>query len=368
MQQNEKINLSVGLEGRSYPILIGSNLVHDIEKCLNEVTQSGNKAILVFDEGFHNVINQFGWEFVNNFPSLVLPSGETTKSVEYLSKLWSFFSEQCVDRTSTVFAIGGGVIGDLCGFASASFLRGINFYQIPTTLLAMVDSSVGGKTGINLKAGKNLVGAFHQPKGVFVDLSLLKTLPKREFSAGMAEVIKYGLLGNKGLFKILSDFPTPICSKSSELSEIIKICCSDKAKIVEEDETESISSSGGRALLNLGHTFAHAIEAVAGYGEYLHGEAVSIGLVSAFRLSKLCGFCLENDEGKLVKILNSYNLPVRLINPLDTNLLINAMQADKKVSSGILRFVLLREIGEAFVTNEVGIEIVSKVWRSVGAT
>ena len=333
---------------------------------MNEVTQSGNKAILVFDEGFHNVINQLGWEFVNNF-LLWFTKWRNTKSVEYLSKLWSFFSEQCVLIERVVFAIGGGVI-ETFAVCIGIFLRGINSYQIPTTLLAMVDSSVGGKTGINLKAGKNLVGAFHQPKGVFVDLSLLKTLPKREFSAGMAEVIKYGLLGNKGLFKILSIFPTPICSKSSELSEIIKICCSDKAKIVEEDETESISSSGGRALLNLGHTFAHAIEAVAGSGEYLHGEAVSIGLVCAFRLSKLCGFCLENDEGKLIEMLNSYNLPVRLTNPLDTNLLTNAMQADKKVSSGILRFVLLREIGEAFVTDEVGIEAVSKIWKSVGAT
>ena len=159
--------------------------------------------------------------------------------------------------------------------------EGIDFYQVPTTLLSMVDSSVGGKTGINLNAGKNLVGAFHQPKAVFIDLNCLKTLPTREFSAGMAEIIKYGLLGNKDLYQKLLSLPVPLDSESEELPEVVESCCLDKAKIVEDDERETLVSSGGRALLNLGHTFAHAIEAVAGYGQYLHGEAVSIGLVCA---------------------------------------------------------------------------------------
>jgi 3-dehydroquinate synthase len=239
-------------------------------------------------------------------------------------------------------------------------LRGIDFYQVPTTLLAMVDSSVGGKTGINLKAGKNLVGAFHQPKAVFIDLECLKSLPKREFSAGMAEVIKYGLLGNKTLFKKLVSFSSPLHSKSEELPEIIETCCVDKAKIVEVDERETDKTTGGRALLNLGHTFAHAIEA-------LHGEAVSIGLVCAIRLSGLRDGSNQLDESSLETLLNSYQLPIRLNSPLVISELINAMQSDKKVSAGKIRFVALKSIGNAFVTSDIAIEDVIKVWKSVGA-
>ena len=177
-------------------------------------------------------------------------------------------------------------MGDLAGFAAASFLRGISFHQVPTTLLAMVDSSVGGKTGINLEAGKNLIGAFHQPEAVWADLELLSTLPPREFSAGMAEVVKYGMLGDRDFFHLLTNRETPFSPTSDDLPELIYRCCAIKARIVQEDERETTTLGKGRALLNLGHTFGHAIEKVAGYGSYLHGEAVSVGLLCALRLSQ----------------------------------------------------------------------------------
>src|SRR6185295_4410937 len=195
--------------------------------------------------------------------------------------------EAKLDRGGVLFAVGGGVIGDLGGFAAAAWLRGIEYYQVPTTLLAMVDSSVGGKTGINLASGKNLVGAFHQPRAVFISTGLLSTLPPREFAAGMAEVIKYGLLGDAPLFAQLEEAPLTIAN--ARLAAVVRQCCALKARIVEADERET-AKEGGRALLNLGHTFGHAIENVAGYGEYLHGEAVAIGLCAAARLSQKLGY------------------------------------------------------------------------------
>ncbi len=368
MQNQFSRKLTVGLGERSYPIYIGSGIQSIIEETYSGYIDNGQKVVLLIDEGFYKASSKMDWGFINMFPHLILPSGETTKSIEFLSKAWSFLAEEGIDRTGVLFAIGGGVTGDLAGFAAASYLRGVDFFQVPTTLLAMVDSSVGGKTGINLKAGKNLVGAFHQPQTVFIDLDCLKTLPEREFSAGMAEVIKYGLLGNQKLFERLINLSEPLCPRSPELAEIIEICCSDKANVVEADERESINSSGGRALLNLGHTFAHAIEAVAGYGQYLHGEAVSIGLVAALRLSKSSGFSFGDAEENLSKLLKSYSLPTELKSPLDISLLIEAMRADKKVSSGNLRFVVLKEIGDAFVSADIDMDDVTEVWRSVGGS
>ena len=226
---------------------------------------------------------------------------------------------------------------------------------------------MGGKTGINLAAGKNLVGSFHQPKAVFIDLACLQTLPEREFSAGMAEVIKYGLLGNKELLAKLLSFSSPLRFDSEELPGVIESCCLDKAQIVELDERETTNGPGGRALLNLGHTFAHAIESVAGYGEYLHGEAVSIGLVCAIRLSILSGYLSESEQEPINSLLRSYRLPSRLNSSLNLSDLLSAMQSDKKVSAGKLRFVALRGIGNAFVTSDISLEHVSKVWKSVGA-
>jgi len=353
---------------RSYPIYIGRRLGNLIEKVSLNYLDRGKKVVALVDEGLRRESPSFVKEFIESVPTYILPSGEGTKSVKLLSETWDFLAQEGVDRTGIIFAVGGGVTGDLSGFAAASYLRGIGFYQIPTTLLAMVDSSVGGKTGINLEAGKNLVGAFHQPQAVYIDIDCLKTLPSREFSAGMAEVIKYGLLGNEMLYRSLLSLTSPLNSLSPELAEIIGTCCLDKAKIVESDERESVGTAGGRALLNLGHTFAHAIESVAGYGEYLHGEAVSIGLICALRLSIIKGYCSPESENTLIELLNSYSLPIKIESTLPVSSLMNAMKSDKKVSSGQIRFVLLKAIGSAFVTSDVAMHDVIEVWKSIGAT
>jgi 3-dehydroquinate synthase len=256
------------------------------------------------------------------------------------------------------------VIGDLGGFAAASWLRGIDFFQVPTTLLAMVDSSVGGKTGINLKAGKNLVGAFHQPRGVFVATDLLATLPQREFAAGMAEVIKYGLLGDAGLFADLEK--APLTPASSSLASVIRRCCALKARIVEADERE-LAKEGGRALLNLGHTFGHAIEQATGYGAYLHGEAVAIGLGAAARLSQKLGLIPASDVARVDAVVQAHQLPIRLRAPLPLANLLQAMARDKKVRAGLPRFVVLKKIGEAATRDGIEPALVEAAFSEVGA-
>jgi 3-dehydroquinate synthase len=297
-------------------------------------------------------------------PVLSLEAGEGTKSLAGMEGVLDFLAEHKLDRGGALFAMGGGVVGDLGGFAAASWLRGIDFYQVPTTLLAMVDSSVGGKTGINIEAGKNLVGAFHQPRGVFISTNLLATLPPREFAAGMAEVIKYGLLGDAALFAALE--ASPLMPSDPRLADIIRRCCELKARIVESDERET-ATEGGRALLNLGHTFAHAIESVAGYGSYLHGEAVAIGLCAAGRLSQKIGNTTEDDTVRIERNVAAHALPTRLRAPLAFSDLLPAMTRDKKVRSGELRFVVLKEIGEAATKGDVTPALVEATFREVGA-
>jgi 3-dehydroquinate synthase len=295
---------------------------------------------------------------------LVLPPGEETKSLESLGRVLDFLAEQRLDRTGVLFAVGGGVIGDLGGFAAAAWLRGIDFVQVPTTLLAMVDSSVGGKTGINIAAGKNLVGAFHQPRGIFVSTNLLATLPPREFAAGIAEVIKYGLLGDAALFAQLEKVPLTVAS--AELVAVIRRCCALKARIVEADERET-AKDGGRALLNLGHTFAHAVENVAGYGAYLHGEAVAIGLCAAARLSRELGHLSAEDVGRVEAVLAAHALPTRLREPLPVVALMAAAARDKKVRAGLPRFVVMRNPGEAATQDGIAPAVAEACFRGVGA-
>jgi 3-dehydroquinate synthase len=275
-----------------------------------------------------------------------------------------FLAEHRMDRTAVLFALGGGVIGDLGGFAAAAFLRGIAFQQVPTTLLAMVDSSVGGKTGINLKAGKNLVGAFHQPSAVYIATGLLATLPPREFAAGMAEVVKTGLLGDAELFARLER--EPLNPASADLAAVIRRCCALKARVVEADERET-AKEGGRALLNLGHTFGHAIEQVTGYGAYLHGEAVSIGLAAAARLSQKLGYTGFAETARVEAALSAHALPVRLREPLPLDALLAAMARDKKVRAGALRFVVLRRLGEAATQGGIDPALAAASFREVGA-
>ncbi|MDC0646619.1 3-dehydroquinate synthase [Opitutales bacterium] len=360
-------SLTVSLGSRSYPIDIGRNLAGKLGEFIQMNISEGRKGVALVDENFKAAQPEFCRNVLHSIPYLVVPSGEGSKSIEQLSKTWDFLAQSKIDRSGFLLAIGGGVVGDLAGFAAASFLRGISFHQVPTTLLAMVDSSVGGKTGINLSSGKNLVGSFHQPDSVVVDLDLLKTLPNREFSAGMGEVIKYGMLGDSQLFNSLLVRKSPFSPNSSDLCELIERCCAIKAKVVQSDERETSGLEGGRALLNLGHTFAHAIEKVAGYGSYLHGEAVAIGLVCALRLSQLVDGGEGLKESSLLELLGVYNLPVKLKEPLKLDDLVMALESDKKVDRGVLRFVLLRKVGEAFCSDDANQDQIVTAWKSVGA-
>lgn len=356
--------LTVNLGERSYPIVFGTDLSREIRAQAADWVSSGRKFVVITDR--HVAEKQGGWlrEIFDGAPTLVLAAGEETKSLVEFGRVLDFLAEHRVDRSGTLVAVGGGVIGDLGGFAASAFLRGLDFVQIPTTLLAMVDSSVGGKTGINLKAGKNLVGAFHQPKAVFVATSVLSTLPPREFAAGMAEVIKYGLLGDAELFTKLESAPLTVAS--SNLSGTIRRCCAIKAGIVEADERE-LAKEGGRALLNLGHTFGHAIEQVTGYGAYLHGEAVAIGLNAATRLSHKLGLVGLDEVARVERILGAHSLPVQMRQGLPMEGLMSAMARDKKVRAGMPRFVVLNKLGEAATRSGVDSRMVEAVWREVGA-
>jgi 3-dehydroquinate synthase len=310
---------------------------------------------------------QAGWlkATFGDAPLLAVEPGEGAKSLPVFGSVLDFLASQHVDRGGALFAVGGGVVGDLGGFAAAAWLRGIDFYQVPTTLLAMVDSSVGGKTGINIAAGKNLVGAFHQPKAVFIGTELLASLPRREFAAGMAEVIKSALLGDATLLKALEQ--TPLTVGSPELASVIRRCCALKAKIVESDERE-LAKEGGRALLNLGHTFGHAIENVAGYGAYLHGEAVAIGLCAAARLSQKLGYIEPAQVARVEALIEAHALPTRLRTPLALDDLLAAMGRDKKVRAGLPRFVVLKELGEAATSDIVSLDQARTSFREVGAS
>jgi len=287
--------------------------------------------------------------------TIILPPGEGTKSYAQLAELCDGLLAAGMERADRIIAFGGGVIGDLTGFAASILRRGIDFIQIPTTLLSQVDSSVGGKTGINSKHGKNLIGAFHQPVAVLADTSLLNTLSAREFAAGYAETAKYGLLGDAPFFNWLEANAAKIKARdTATLIEAVAVSCRAKAKIVAEDETET----GVRALLNLGHTFGHAFEAACGYSQrLLHGEAVSIGMVMAFRYSQSLGLCTGQDATRVQAHLASVGLPVRpaqIPGDLpDANVLLTLMRQDKKAQMGKLTFILARGLGEAFIARDV---------------
>lgn len=356
--------LSVNLGERSYPIFFGVNLESQVKTLLAGWTDAGRKFVIVTDQNVadrqaHALRVMFGAA-----PTLKLEPGEGTKTLAEFGRVLDFLATNRIDRKAGLVAVGGGVIGDLAGFAAASYLRGIDFVQVPTTLLAMVDSSVGGKTGINLMAGKNLVGAFHQPKAVFVATGMLVTLPAREFAAGMAEVIKTGLLGDAELFARLER--SPLTADSPDLANVVRRCCELKARIVEADERE-LAKEGGRALLNLGHTFGHAIEQVTGYGTYLHGEAVAIGLCAAARLSQKLGAIGAGEVARVEAVIAAHHLPTRLRGPLALADLLAAMAQDKKVRAGGLRFVVLRTLGEAATQGGIDPALAAASFAEVGA-
>lgn len=294
-------------------------------------------------------------EFARQTVSFILPAGEASKSFGTYEQLVNDILGLPIDRQTVLVALGGGVIGDLAGFAAASLLRGLDFIQIPTSLLAQVDSSVGGKTGINTAAGKNLVGAFHQPRLVLADISMLASLPTRELKAGYAEVVKYGLLGDAAFFEWLEVNGLGVISGDTDVQEeVVRRSCQIKADIVAADEYEA----GQRALLNLGHTFAHAFEAVAGYdGRLLHGEAVSAGLVCAFAFSQQLGLCSGQDVMRVTAHLQNMEMPAQndqlAAGQAEPQVLIEHMRKDKKTRQGKLTFILARQIGEAFVAGDI---------------
>ena len=351
--------------GSSYPIHIGRKLGDQLLEELKTHSEQGARIAVVTDRNVYSAQKEWFQRLEKIAPTYLAPAGETSKSIEALGKVLDFLAAQKLDRGAIVVAAGGGVVGDLAGFAAACYLRGVRFIQVPTTLLAMVDSSVGGKTGINLEAGKNLVGAFHQPIAVYTDIELLRTMPPREFAAGMAEVIKHGMLADRALFEQLE--ARAIMNASDErLERVVEWNCKIKAAVVNADEKET-ASSGGRALLNLGHTFGHAVENVAGYGEYLHGEAIGVGLIAAAVLSQRLGHLTETDVTRIRMVVSAHRLPTSLKKPLSVEKLMDAMGRDKKVKSGVIRFVIMKRIGQAATIESADMEMIRSIWQECGA-
>ena len=349
--------LYVELGERRYPIFIGSDLD---PKALLEPYIHGRQVMIVSNEmiaplylaRYVAAIEALG----KTVATCILPDGEKYKNIEHLNLIFDALLASGFNRDCTVLALGGGVIGDMAGFASACFQRGVYFIQVPTTLLSQVDSSVGGKTGINHPLGKNMIGAFQQPQVVLADMSQLKTLPPRELSAGLAEVIKYALLGDADFLAWLEQHMDALVQgDEAALAEAVYRSCAHKARIVANDEKEQ----GERALLNLGHTFGHAIESYLGYGEWLHGEAVATGMVMAADLSQRMGWISAEDVERTKNIISRANLPIVCPQiPLDQFLAY--MAHDKKVLNGQLRLVLMKQLGQAIITKEFDLELMKQ--------
>lgn len=354
--------VNVELGDRSYPVLIGGGLLETVgAECARRV--SGRRCAVISDS---NVAPLYGGKVLASLeaagfqPHLIaVQAGEKAKSLKVVQSGYDQLAELRLDRKSPVIALGGGVVGDLAGFLAATYMRGVPFIQIPTTLLAQVDSSVGGKVGVNLKAGKNLVGAFYQPKLVLCDLDTLNTLPARELSAGLAEVIKYGVIFDAAFFERLEkEMPRIMARDSEALAPVIARCCEIKAEVVGQDETES----GLRAILNFGHTVGHAIEATAGYGKYLHGEAVAIGSAAAARLSQRVLGLPADDAARLVALQRAAGLPVSIkLSALQRAKITHAMTLDKKSGGGEIKFVLARRLGQV----EFGLKVPSETLQEV---
>lgn len=350
--------LEVALGARRYPIHIGRGLLDEAATLLTLVP--GRHALVLTDANVapHYLARVQAALREKQVQAWVLPPGEQEKSLARFGEVMTVLAGMGASRDVTVLALGGGVVGDLAGFAAACWMRGVRFVQLPTTLLAMVDSAVGGKTAVDLPEGKNLVGAFHQPAAVLADVATLDTLPERELRAGLAEVVKYGALGDAGFFAWLEDRAEALLAREpAALAEAIARCCEHKAAIVARDETEQ----GERMLLNLGHTFGHAIETEQGYGGLLHGEAVAVGMVLAARLSAELGRAPWPDAARLAALLERLDLPVAIPAGLGPGALLARMRLDKKAVSGALRLVLWRGIGQAEVVDGIADEAILAV-------
>lgn len=342
--------LTVNLGENSYDILIGGGTLPSLGRHCLERGLSGRVAVIsnpAVAELYAEQVRASLVESGNQVTLILIPEGEEHKNAATLNLVYDQLIQAGLDRNSYIVALGGGVVGDLAGFAAATFLRGIPFVQVPTTLLAQVDSSVGGKTAIDHPRGKNLIGAFYQPRLVLIDVETLTTLPQREFRAGLAEVIKYGVAMDLAFYELLERDSGRILEMDADcLERIVLRCCELKARVVEQDEKES----GLRAILNYGHTLGHAIETLAGYGTLVHGEAVAIGMVLAARISLAGGYCSEGDVSRIVALLGRFGLPC--IPPrIDQGRLAETLLTDKKSRSGIIRFICNRGIGDCVVVN-----------------
>lgn len=341
--------LTVELGDRSYPIFIGTGLIGQPDLFAPYI--AGKQVCIVTDDTVAPLYLNALCETLKGYQlsTVVLPTGEAYKNWATLQQIFDTLLAARHDRRTTLIALGGGVVGDMTGFAAACYQRGVNFIQVPTTLLSQVDSSVGGKTGINHPAGKNMLGAFYQPQAVFIDTASLATLPPREVSAGLAEVIKYGLIRDAGFLAWLETNMSGLRNLQPDLvTEAVARSCAIKAEVVAADEREG----GVRAILNLGHTFGHAIEAHQGYGQWLHGEAVGAGMAMALDLSRRIGWIDQAAAERGIHLIESAGLPVRPPASMDPAAFVELMAVDKKVLDGQLRLVLLKAIGEAIVTAE----------------
>lgn len=354
---------------RSYDVVCGSGVLAGIGEALRRL--GAERAVLVSDVAVEATHAQTAAVSLSaagiRIEKTCVPSGETAKSVAGAARLWDEFARLGVDRGTHVVAVGGGVVGDLGGFVAASFMRGLPFWQVPTTLVAQVDSSVGGKTGINLETGKNLVGAFWQPCGVFADIDTLATLPRREFVSGLAEVVKYGMILDPEFFAWLEDRAADVLARDpAALTHVVTRSVQLKAAVVAADERET---SGARAALNYGHTFGHAFEAVAGYGRLLHGEAVAIGMARAARLAAVLGRIPHELVARQDRLLERLELPISsgILAPIPpASALLDAMQRDKKTLGGRLRFVLPHRLGAVELVDGVSPDDVRRVLDTAG--
>jgi|TARA_B100001971_G_C18265530_1_gene591822 3-dehydroquinate synthase len=339
--------VKVPLADRSYPIRIGTGLLTDLGKYCEHLGLGGRCAVI----SDHAVGKRYRKPALASLKAagfkpihISQPAGEKAKTLKNVQACYNQLAKHRLERGSFVMALGGGVVGDLAGFVAATYLRGLDFVQVPTTLLAQVDSSVGGKVGVNLTAGKNLVGAFYQPKLVLCDVDVLRTLPVREFRAGLAEVIKYGIIYDAKLFARLErKMPKLLVQDSPVLTSVIARCCQIKAEVVGKDEREA----GLRSILNFGHTIGHGLEAISSYGKYLHGEAISIGQVAAAKISEQNTGLSAKDSARMTSLFEQAGLPTHVkLTALQSKQLFAAMQLDKKVSGGETKFVLAKRIGQ----------------------
>ncbi|WP_295404354.1 3-dehydroquinate synthase [uncultured Thiocystis sp.] len=355
--------LTVALGARAYPIQIGTGLLSDPERYRPYL--QGAQVMIVTNETVAPLYLERLRQALTEYQvrEAILPDGEQYKTLDVWNRIFDALLDARFGRDCTLIALGGGVVGDMAGFAAACYQRGVAFIQVPTTLLAQVDSSVGGKTGINHPAGKNMIGAFYQPRAVIADTATLETLPQRELSAGLAEVIKYGFIRDAAFLDWLEAHLSEVLAREPDaLSHVIQRSCEIKAEIVAADELEA----GQRALLNFGHTFGHAIETGMGYGQWLHGEAVAVGMCMAADLSARLGWLSDTDLERVRRLVASAGLPVDPPPEVSAERFLELMAVDKKVLNGQLRLVLLRQLGEGAVTGDFDPDVLSATLHAWG--